>query len=116
MEVYKMLVRPEQEYCVQLWSSHYRKDVIALETVERRFTRMLPGLESFSYAERLVRLGFFYLRAETAGAGVGAVVVLGSAFRCGILTDMYKIMWHIDRKKLFPFSRGVNNQRGVDLR
>ena len=59
MEVYKMLVRPEQEYCVQLWSSHDRKGVIALETVERRFTRMLPGLESCSCEERLVMLGFF---------------------------------------------------------
>jgi len=51
---------------VLLWSSHNRKDVITLETVEGRFTRMLPGLESFSYEERLVWL-FFSLLWSTDG-------------------------------------------------
>ena len=83
MEVQKMLVRSEQEYCVQLWSSNYRKDVIALETVERRFTRMLHGLESFSYEGRLVRLLFVYLGAETAGRGVGVVDGGGECFQVG---------------------------------
>jgi len=53
MELYKTLVGPQLEYCVQLWSPHYRKDVIALGRVQRRFTRMLPGTEHLSYEERL---------------------------------------------------------------
>ena len=61
MELYKTLVRTQLEYCVQFWSVHYRKDVIALEKVQRKFPRMLPGLECFSYQERLDRLVLFFL-------------------------------------------------------
>ena len=50
------------EDCLQFWSPHFRKDVIALEKVQRRFTRMLPGLERFSHEERLVRLELFSLK------------------------------------------------------
>eukprot|EP00061_Rhincodon_typus_P008434 g31030.t1 len=44
LQLYRTLVRPQLEYYVQFWSSHYCKDVIALEGVQRRLTRMLPGM------------------------------------------------------------------------
>eukprot|EP00061_Rhincodon_typus_P005580 g25269.t1 len=37
------------------------KDVVKLEKVRKRFTRMLPGLEGLSYRERLNSLGLFSL-------------------------------------------------------
>jgi len=43
MELYKTLVKPQLESCVLFCLEHYRKDVIAPERVQRRFTRMLPG-------------------------------------------------------------------------
>ena len=61
LQLYKSLVRPHLKYCIQFWSSHYRKDVEAMERVQRRFTRMLPGLENKSYEARLTELGLFSL-------------------------------------------------------
>lgn len=52
------LLRPLLENCMQFWSSYCRKDVI---TVERRFDRMLAGMEHFSCEKRLERPGLISL-------------------------------------------------------
>eukprot|EP00061_Rhincodon_typus_P014213 g41105.t1 len=60
LQLYGMLVRPFLEFCIQFWSPCYRKDIMKLERVRNKFTRMLPGLEDLSYKKRLNKLGLFF--------------------------------------------------------
>ena len=39
--IYKSIVRPRLEYCVQAWNPVYSGDVIKMEAVQNRFTRLL---------------------------------------------------------------------------
>ena len=58
MRLYKSLVQPRLEYCIQAWSPFHKNDIEVLERVQKRATKMDYGYEDLNYKDRLSVLEF----------------------------------------------------------
>ena len=54
-------MRPHLEYCIQMWSPQYKRDMDLLERIQRKATKMIHGMEHLSYEDKLRELGMFSL-------------------------------------------------------
>ena len=52
-KLYEALVRPHLEYANPVWSPSLKKNIIAIENVQRRATKSIASLRDLSYEERL---------------------------------------------------------------
>lgn len=99
VRLYKSLVRPRLEYCVQAWCPYVRKDVEMLEKVQRRATKMIEGYGNLKYEDRLMKTGLISLEKRRAR---------------GDLIQVFKIIKGIDKldyRNFFEISK-IGKTRG----
>ena len=55
--LFTSLVRPHLEFANAIWCPYWKKHIVALENVQRRASKRVPGLSILSYPERLRKIG-----------------------------------------------------------
>ena len=101
--LYKTLVRPKLEYCVQMWCPYLSKDIEVLEKVQKRATKLITTCKSWGYEDRLRYTGLMTLKSRR---------------KRGDMIEVFKLIKGIDKidKNIF-FSLADNNRvRGHQYR
>ena len=62
LPLYKSMVRPHLEYCVQVWSPFYSKDKDQIERVQRMATRWIKECRGMTYEARLQYLDLYSMQ------------------------------------------------------
>lgn len=88
LPLYKSFVRPHLEYASVIWAPFYRKDILAIENVQRRATKMVTGLKELSYEDRLRKLGLPTLMYRRERADVLQMFKILRDYECVNLTNI----------------------------
>ena len=52
-QLFTSMVRPHLEYAAAVWNPHLQRHITEIENVQRRASKMVPGLKELSYPDRL---------------------------------------------------------------
>ena len=95
--LYKTLIRPMLEYCPQVWNPHLARNIVALEKVQRRATKIVPELKNLPYEQRLLALKLYPLEDRRLRGDMIATFKMMK----GLLT--------IDTNNLIPLNNMTNS-------
>ena len=122
--LYKSLVRPHLEYCVQAWRPYLQQDINNIEGVQRRMTKMMREVEEEEYEQRMKTTKLMSLEMRRLKSDLIEVYTimhnleglkredffpLRSAGRRGHQYTITKQYSHLNSRKYF-FSQRVVNQ------
>jgi ribonuclease P/MRP protein subunit RPP40 len=103
LKLYKSLVRPHLEYCVQAWRPYLKKDIELLEGVQRRATKLIKSLKDETYENRFKKLHLTSMETRRLR---------------GDLLEMFKMfkgMDNLDVHKFFQFTNAPTRGHSLKL-
>ena len=91
-QLYTSMVRPHLEYAVQSWSPYLKKDIYALEQIQRRATRIIPEISHLPYEDRLKALNLTTLEDRRIRGDLIEVYKLVHGFENVDFTQFFHII------------------------
>ena len=91
MRAFLVYVRPIVQYNSIIWSPCTARDIDAVESVQRRFTKRLPTLKNLSYRERLKCLNIFSLELRQLHSDLFWCYKIVFCLVCVNLDDLFAI-------------------------
>ena len=96
VKLYKTLVRPKLEYCVQAWCPYLKKDIEIIERVQHRATKLIGECAGLSYNDRWDR---------------ACLITLEKRRLRGDLIQVFRLIKGIDKIDYNKFFQLVGNSR-----
>ena len=123
--VYPSMIRSHMEFAVQAWSPYLAKDIIQLEKVQRRATKLVHNLKSQPYDVRLETLGLTSLEIRRERGDLIQVFKIIHGFDNLHRTDFFEL--HRDSinrpstrghewKIVVPYARTLQRKKFFDIR
>ena len=100
-KLYTSFVRPHLEYAQAIWSPHLRKHINMIENVQIRATKLVDGLRTLDYSERLKRLDLPTLAYRRARGDMIEVYKHFHAYDASILPSSFQPKTRTSRKHSF---------------
>ena len=91
-------IRPILDYCSTIWNLGYLGDTRQLESVQRRWTANVSGMEGLSYPDRLRRLNLYSIKGRLLRSDL---IKIWKAFWCEIdvgLLGLFERQFHISTR------------------
>jgi len=92
------MVRSHLDYCSSVWAPYRKGDILALEKVQKRATKILPGLKNLPYSERLkiCKIPTLHYRRIRGDYDKTYKIVSGK-YHSGVAPMLYKASVHVTR-------------------
>ena len=104
--LYKGLVRPHLEYGNQCWAPYLKKHITQIENVQRRATKLIPGLRDMSYEDRLRVLSLPTLSyRRLRGDMIEAYKILSNKYDSDVTRNLLTCNTRVSRGHNFKLSK-----------
>ena len=118
LTIYKALIRPHLEYGNIIWSPNLKKHSIALEKIQRRMTKLIPGLKDKSYQERMKILNLPSLKhRRRRGDLIETFKVLNGFVKVNNIFSLSNSLTRTNSKKIYtPFCKSQLRKNYLSFR
>ena len=118
LTIYKALIRPHLEYGNIIWSPKLKKHSKALEKIQRKMTKLIPGLKDKTYHERMKILNLPSLKhRRRRGDLIETFKVINGFVKVNNIFSLSNNLTRTNSKKIYtPFCKSLLRKNYLSFR